>query len=72
MDSEVAAPLQCAGATVYAALVSTVKPGDRFGVVGIGERNPGSPCSEHRGKTQCEGGAEIEHGGHAVWGGQAA
>lgn len=36
MDSAVAAPLQCAGATVYEALVSTVKPGNRVGIIGIG------------------------------------
>ncbi|KAB5570429.1 chaperonin 10-like protein [Coniochaeta sp. 2T2.1] len=36
MASEHAAPLQCAGATVYAGIVSTVKPGDRVGVVGVG------------------------------------
>ena len=36
MESETAAPLQCAGATVYSALVSTVKPGYRVGVLGIG------------------------------------
>lgn len=36
MKSEHAAPLQCAGATVYSALRATVRPGDRVGVVGIG------------------------------------
>jgi D-arabinose 1-dehydrogenase-like Zn-dependent alcohol dehydrogenase len=36
MSSEDAAPLQCAGATVYTALVSSVKPGQRVGIVGIG------------------------------------
>lgn len=36
MQSEHAAPLMCAGATVYAALVKYVKAGDRVGVVGIG------------------------------------
>ncbi|KAK5663923.1 hypothetical protein OQA88_134 [Cercophora sp. LCS_1] len=36
MSSEDAAPLQCAGATVYAALMETVKPGDRVGVIGVG------------------------------------
>jgi D-arabinose 1-dehydrogenase-like Zn-dependent alcohol dehydrogenase len=36
MDSAVAAPLQCAGATVYGALKATVKTGSRVGVVGIG------------------------------------
>lgn len=34
--SEHAAPLQCAGATVYSALIDNVKPGHRVGVVGIG------------------------------------
>src|SRR3569833_1417218 len=33
---EDAAPLQCAGATVYSALVSTAKPRDRVGILGIG------------------------------------
>jgi D-arabinose 1-dehydrogenase-like Zn-dependent alcohol dehydrogenase len=36
MPSEEAAPLMCAGATTYNALVDTLKPGDRVGVVGIG------------------------------------
>lgn len=36
MSSEHAAPLQCAGATVYSALVDNVKPGQRVGIVGIG------------------------------------
>lgn len=36
MASEHAAPLQCAGATTYNALVSVVKPGERVGVIGIG------------------------------------
>jgi len=36
MSSEDAAPLQCAGATVYSALISTVKNTDRVGVIGIG------------------------------------
>jgi D-arabinose 1-dehydrogenase-like Zn-dependent alcohol dehydrogenase len=36
ISSEHAAPLQCAGATVYTALVDNVKPGQRVGVVGIG------------------------------------
>jgi D-arabinose 1-dehydrogenase-like Zn-dependent alcohol dehydrogenase len=36
IPSEYAAPLQCAGATVYAALVNTLKPGDRVGIIGIG------------------------------------
>ena len=36
LASEHAAPLQCAGATVYNALVDTVKPFERVGIVGIG------------------------------------
>jgi D-arabinose 1-dehydrogenase-like Zn-dependent alcohol dehydrogenase len=36
LASEHAAPLQCAGATTYNALVSIVKPGDRVGIMGIG------------------------------------
>lgn len=36
LSSEDAAPLQCAGATVYSALAANVKPGDRVGIVGIG------------------------------------
>ena len=36
MSSEDAAPLQCAGATVYSALVNNVNHGDRIGIVGIG------------------------------------
>ncbi|KAH8889550.1 GroES-like protein [Thozetella sp. PMI_491] len=36
LSSVDAAPLQCAGATVYSALVDTVKPGDRVGILGIG------------------------------------
>lgn len=36
IKSEHAAPLQCAGATVYTALASTVKPAQRVGIVGIG------------------------------------
>lgn len=36
IPSELAAPLQCAGATTYGALRDVVKPGDRVGVVGIG------------------------------------
>lgn len=36
LSSEAAAPLQCAGATVYNALISTAKNTDRVGVVGIG------------------------------------
>ncbi|KAL7778975.1 hypothetical protein CFE70_008478 [Pyrenophora teres f. teres 0-1] len=36
MTSEHAAPLQCAGATTYNALVSVVKPGERVGIMGIG------------------------------------
>lgn len=34
--SEHAAPLQCAGATVYVALASVIKPRQRVGIVGIG------------------------------------
>ena len=36
MSSEDAAPLQCAGATVYSALVNNIKHGDRVGILGIG------------------------------------
>jgi D-arabinose 1-dehydrogenase-like Zn-dependent alcohol dehydrogenase len=36
MKSEHAAPLQCAGATVYSALIDNVKPGQRVGIFGIG------------------------------------
>lgn len=36
LPSEYAAPLQCAGATVYSAVVATVKPTQRVGIVGIG------------------------------------
>lgn len=36
MKSEDAAPLQCAGATVYNAVISNAKPTERVGVVGIG------------------------------------
>ena len=36
LSSADAAPLQCAGATVYSALVDIVKPTQRVGVVGIG------------------------------------
>jgi D-arabinose 1-dehydrogenase-like Zn-dependent alcohol dehydrogenase len=36
MSSEQAAPLQCAGATVYTALVQSIKPGQRVGIIGIG------------------------------------
>ena len=36
MSSLDAAPLQCAGATVYDGLIDVIKPGDRVGVVGIG------------------------------------
>jgi D-arabinose 1-dehydrogenase-like Zn-dependent alcohol dehydrogenase len=36
LSSEHAAPLQCAGATVYSALVNNVKPRDRVGIVGVG------------------------------------
>ncbi|KAK4217334.1 GroES-like protein [Rhypophila decipiens] len=31
-----AAPLQCAGATVYSALADNVRPGDRVGILGVG------------------------------------
>ena len=36
LTSEHAAPLQCAGSTVYSALIGSAKPGDRVGVIGIG------------------------------------
>lgn len=36
MPSAVAAPLQCAGATVYSALKAHYQPGMRVGVLGIG------------------------------------
>jgi D-arabinose 1-dehydrogenase-like Zn-dependent alcohol dehydrogenase len=36
MTSEDAAPLQCAGGTVYSALINSTKPGDRVGILGIG------------------------------------
>ncbi len=36
MAPEHAAPMQCAGAAVYAALAETAKPTDRVGVFGIG------------------------------------
>ena len=36
LPSELAAPLQCAGATTYSAIVQSVKPGDRVGILGIG------------------------------------
>ena len=36
ISSEHAAPLQCAGATVYMALLKSYKPGDRVGIFGIG------------------------------------
>lgn len=36
LASEHAAPLQCAGATTYNALVSVIKPGERVGILGIG------------------------------------
>lgn len=36
LASEHAAPLQCAGATVYAALKATLSPGKRVGIYGIG------------------------------------
>jgi len=36
LSSEAAAPLQCAGATVYSALIETIKPTERVGIIGIG------------------------------------
>ena len=36
LASEDAAPLQCAGATVYTALIDTIKPSSRVGIIGIG------------------------------------
>jgi D-arabinose 1-dehydrogenase-like Zn-dependent alcohol dehydrogenase len=36
LSSEHAAPLQCAGATVYSAIIDNVQPGQRVGVLGIG------------------------------------
>lgn len=36
LSSEHAAPLQCAGSTVYSALIDSAKPGDRVGIIGIG------------------------------------
>ena len=36
LPSEHAAPLQCAGSTVYQAIISSAKPGDRVGIIGIG------------------------------------
>jgi D-arabinose 1-dehydrogenase-like Zn-dependent alcohol dehydrogenase len=36
LSSADAAPLQCAGATTYSAIVDTTKPRDRVGVIGIG------------------------------------
>ena len=36
IPSEFAAPLQCAGATVYSALVGITKPAQRVGIIGIG------------------------------------
>jgi D-arabinose 1-dehydrogenase-like Zn-dependent alcohol dehydrogenase len=36
MSSENAAPMQCAGATTYAALADKVNGGDRVGILGIG------------------------------------
>lgn len=36
MPSEYAAPLQCAGVTVYTALKETIEPGMRVGIYGIG------------------------------------
>ncbi|KAL2060707.1 hypothetical protein VTL71DRAFT_9348 [Oculimacula yallundae] len=36
LPSEYAAPLQCAGSTVYNAITSSAKPGNRVGILGIG------------------------------------
>lgn len=36
IPSEFAAPLQCAGATVYGAMAGIVKPSQRVGIIGIG------------------------------------
>ncbi|KAF2730517.1 NAD(P)-binding protein [Polyplosphaeria fusca] len=36
MSSEEAAPLQCAGATTYSALVDSLNSGDRVSILGIG------------------------------------
>jgi D-arabinose 1-dehydrogenase-like Zn-dependent alcohol dehydrogenase len=36
LSSAEAAPLQCAGATVYSALIDNIKPTQRVGVIGIG------------------------------------
>ena len=36
LPSEYAAPLQCAGSTVYNAITSSAKTGDRVGILGIG------------------------------------
>ncbi|KFZ25496.1 hypothetical protein V502_00020 [Pseudogymnoascus sp. VKM F-4520 (FW-2644)] len=36
LESRYAAPLQCAGATVYSSLVANMKPGARVGILGIG------------------------------------
>ena len=36
LDSADAAPLHCAGATVYSALIKTIQPRDRVGIIGIG------------------------------------
>jgi len=36
MDSADSTPLECAGATVYAALADLIKPYIRVGIVGIG------------------------------------
>jgi D-arabinose 1-dehydrogenase-like Zn-dependent alcohol dehydrogenase len=36
LPSAIAAPLQCAGATVYNGLIDVLKPGDRVGIIGIG------------------------------------
>jgi D-arabinose 1-dehydrogenase-like Zn-dependent alcohol dehydrogenase len=36
LSSEHAAPLQCAGSTVYSALIGSAKAGDRVAIIGIG------------------------------------
>ncbi|TVY82724.1 NADP-dependent alcohol dehydrogenase C [Lachnellula suecica] len=36
LPSEFAAPLQCAGATTYSAIIKSAKPSDRVGILGIG------------------------------------
>jgi len=52
LSSEDAAPLQCAGATAYAALVGNVRPRDRVGVVGIG--GLGHLAVQYAAKMGCE------------------